>query len=541
MNKLRVLLAVAALTALAETAAAQPPAAADRPNVIVVLADDLGYNDTDFPNMNGLKNDGVTFTNGYAASPLCSPARAGIITGVHPAKLGLLNNIPHDEGLTLDVPTLADRLKELGYVTAMIGKWHLGADEEYGAAGRGFDYAYTPVTAVEMFDRLRHTHYTEDGEYFTDLVTDRAIDFIEQAPGPFFLYLSHQAPHVPLQAPHHLVQRYSHVEDENRRTYLAMVASLDDNLGRLTDHLKRRNLYANTMIFFLSDNGGAWRGGKRWADNHPLRAGKETLFEGGIRVPFIGVYPAGWPRGVEYHHLASGLDLFPTILAEAGGTGIALDGIDGIDLGPYVAGGNRPDPARRLYWELDAGGPAAQAERVGTTKTIHVNGKKYVYDLSTNPGEHDLLPAAAGDRSAAQAPVSWYVPVLAALAAGERGAPAASAAFDLYFDAAGAELIYHKEPCAADDLGGRFYLQVFPVDPGELDPDRRQAGFHDLDFGFRAHGVLLRGGACVALAPLPAWEHGIARIYTSQVIGREALWQAEFRGGGWSVEFPAGE
>lgn len=358
------------------------------PNVLILLADDLGYNDVNYPNMDALKRDGITFTDGYVASPLCFPSRAGLITGLHPSKIGLFNNYREHDGLPLGIETVADRLRNLGYVTAAIGKWHLGDSDDHSPLRRGFDHHYNPDVPMVYYERHRYarpSHFTNDGLYVTDLLTDRAIQFMDGSEHPFFLYLSFWAPHVPLEAPVEILKEYMHIEDESRRTYVAMVRSIDDNIGRLMDSLKDSGKYRDTMIFFLSDNGGVFKGDKNWADNSPLRAGKESLYEGGIRVPFIGVYPAKWPPGIEYRNIVSSLDIVPTVLMAAGASPETLDGMDGENLSPYVLNEKRY-VNRTLYWDLQ-GGSIMSAIRSGDHKVVYDDGTVTFFNLRVDISE----------------------------------------------------------------------------------------------------------------------------------------------------------
>ena len=380
------------------------PAFGSGPNVIIILADDIGYNNTNFQHLNLLRREGVTFTNGYAAHPLCAPSRAGLITGRHPAKMGIFANHRDDSNpgsdhahhreniLPIDVDTIADRLRGVGYVSAMIGKWHLGTGDGHRPGDRGFDYSFTPDTLPVFFDRrMRQGYFTQDGEYYTDMVTDKAIDFISAAERPFFLYLSHYAAHVALQAPDEIVSKYAYIRDRNRRVYIAMIRSLDDNIGRLIEALKAAGDFENTMIFFLSDNGGPARGYKTWADNYPVRAGKESVYEGGIRVPFIGVYPGRWPKGVEYDNIVSSLDILPTVLLQAGASIFSLTGLDGMDLTTYILGLHRPYANRRLYWDMRSGSNEMTASRIGRYKFVDDNGVRQSFDLDANIAEDIML------------------------------------------------------------------------------------------------------------------------------------------------------
>lgn len=280
------------------------------PNIVLILADDLGYNDVSYngateiktPNIDRLASEGVIFSNGYVADPLCGPSRAGIHTGRYPARFGTGYNFvcaPFDStyGLPVTETTFATRLKNAGYRTGVVGKWHLGAAPPFhplnrgvsfffGILGGAHDYFEIDVTRTRrpingslapLAENRGATGFTG---YLTDALTDRAVDFIGRPQAaPFFLYLSYNAPHAPLQAPEHLLKKYGHIVDRRRRLYLAMVDALDQNVGRVREAIERSDHLDNTLVFFLSDNGGVYpdtrsgSGHRTWADNGRLRAG----------------------------------------------------------------------------------------------------------------------------------------------------------------------------------------------------------------------------------------------------------------------------
>ena len=420
--------AVCAVVLLGLLAACQPAQRKDAPNILLIVADDLGYNDLSYngateiktPNIDRLARQGVVFANGYAAHSVCSPSRAGLMTGRHPARFGMETNLayaPADQlhGLPLEETTLAARLKQAGYRTGMVGKWHLGAappfhplnrgfDSYYGFLGGGHDYFHVDATAYAV-DEYRVPIGQERGMtsfsgYLTDRLTDQAIAFAtERRDQPFFLYLAYNAPHAPLQAPKQLVRKYRHVQDEKRRIYLAMVDSLDANLGRLAAALKSSGQWRNTLTFFLSDNGGD----QEWADNSPLRLGKPSLHEGGIRVHFLASWPAAWPQGQTFEPMVSGLDVAATALALAGAEADPARPLDGLNLDPFVRGAKAGPPHEALFWRFLGGTPARPnawfAVRQGDLKLVkdHLGGEVGLFDLRTDPGEALNLAAQAGD------------------------------------------------------------------------------------------------------------------------------------------------
>ena len=420
-RKLMAILSVMALFALAASCAGEP--AAERPNVLIILADDLGYNDVGFngatevntPNIDRLAEAGVVFTNGYVSDPLCAASRAGIMTGRYQSRFGYELNPDrsdyfHSAGLPLPERTIADYLKAAGYRTGMAGKWHLGGGQPYHPLNRGFDtyYGVLPDNLIRhdywglMDDQSADTGAAHlplsDWEtnrfsgYLTDVLTDHALAFLNE-PGddPFFLYLSYNAVHNPLQAPDDIIEKYRHIEDPGRRTYLAMVDSLDQNIGRVIAQLKTSGRWDNTLTFFLGDNGGHEHPRGR-ADNSPLRLGKKALFEGGIRVPFVAVWPGRWPAGETYDPMVISLDIAATPLTAAGERPPRLDGVD---LDPFIRGQGDGPPHTVLAWRVFTNGDELLfAVRSGDLKLTNVagaagldRGEIQLYNLKNDIGE----------------------------------------------------------------------------------------------------------------------------------------------------------
>ncbi|MGB8170105.1 MAG: sulfatase-like hydrolase/transferase [Chthoniobacteraceae bacterium] len=409
--------------------------AAERPNILVVVADDLGYadigvhggKDVPTPNIDALAASGVRCTNGYVAAPYCSPSRAGFLTGRSPTRFGHEFN-PHvgEEtklGLPLDQRTIADELRGAGYATGLIGKWHQGFSPEHHPQSRGFDdyfgflvggHNYLLHKDAEAKFGSAHSHdmiYRSrelqklDG-YTTDLFTDEAIAFADRhADKPWFLYLAYNAVHTPLE----VLEKYgarvpAAITDPERRGYLSLLIGLDDSIGRLTAHLRKTGRDKNTLIFFFSDNGGSGRKpffAYNTGVNTPLRGDKGQTLEGGIRVPFFVSWPGKLPAGKIFDAPVTALDILPTACALAGAK--AGGDLDGVNLLPHFTGENSAPPHDALYWRF---GPQ-KAIRKGRWKLVDVRDFDaktqsgwQLYDLSKDLGETNNLAAAQPQRVA---------------------------------------------------------------------------------------------------------------------------------------------
>ncbi len=316
-----------------------------KPNVLIIVADDLGYADVGFqgckdiptPNIDSIAAAGVRCSNGYVSCPVCSPTRAGLLTSRYQQRFGHeFNPGPNNDtdkaaefGLPLTETTLATTLKGAGYNTALVGKWHLGFDEKYRPRQRGFDeyfgflggaHQYLPQgkrAAANAAAIYRGDSPVQETEYLTDAFAREAAAFVErQKAEPFFLQLTFNAVHQPLQAPDKYLSRFSGIEDETRKTYAAMLSALDDGVGKVLETLRRKGLEENTLIFFISDNGGPTHA--NGSKNTPLRGDKATVWEGGIRVPFLVQWKAKLPAGKTYDQPVIALDIGATAAAAAG-------------------------------------------------------------------------------------------------------------------------------------------------------------------------------------------------------------------------------
>jgi len=403
-----------------------------KPNVIVILADDLGYCDTELygcdiiptPNIRRIADGGVTFTNGYVTNPVCSPSRAGLLTGCYQQRFGFEFNtgpLSRDWGQQLGLPvteaTLADALKRAGYATGMVGKWHVGTRPQFHPTGRGFDefFGFTPgandyldpthpdsrvagrdgrLARSKTWDNrkrrpiMRGTTPVTETEYLTDAFSREAAAFIQRhRDRPFFLYVPYNAPHTPLQTTLTYYNRFPHIKEPYKRIYAAMVSALDDGVGLILDTLVENGIDENTMVFFLSDNGCALY--TQACSNDPLRLGKISQFEGGVRVPFCMTWPSHVPRGKTYDMPVSSLDIFPTAVAAAGVELPTDRPRDGVDLAPYLNGSGHSRPHDTLFWR---NGPN-WAIRKEDWKLFSAGGHHWLFDLSADIGEMKNLAA----------------------------------------------------------------------------------------------------------------------------------------------------
>ena len=393
------------------------------PNIILIISDDQGYADVGFhgskeiftPNIDRIANNGVVFSQGYVSFAVCSPSRAGLITGRYQNRFGYTRNIllaPKDStmGLPLGEQTLPEVLKKGGYKTKAIGKWHLGAHDLLIPENRGFDEFYGFLIGGHRYfpDDLTLNDLTEarkqmDGyitkiydngnrintsRYLTDELSINAVKFIEDnSNNPFFLYLSYNAPHTPLQAKEEDLLRNMHIKGEKRRIYASMVTSMDDGIGLVLDKLEQMNIIDNTIVIFFSDNGGV-----EWynhSDNGELRGIKGDFFEGGIRVPFVMQWPKIIPKGIVYDKPIIALDVFATSIAVANVENHTINEIDGVNLIPYIIGENNNYPHKYLYWQnRDKEIDVIRDDRY---KYLRIKNKEFIFDLSNDISEENNL------------------------------------------------------------------------------------------------------------------------------------------------------
>jgi arylsulfatase A-like enzyme len=400
-----------------------PPTEARPPNVVLILSDDAGYADFSFqgtrrfptPHIDTLAARGVQFTQAYVSASVCSPSRAGLITGRYQQRFGHEHNFPSNSGpevgLAVGERTLADALGDHGYRTIGLGKWHLGYGPDMHPLERGFDHYHGFLQGSRSYwpdETDAKRQHQEDGEtldedfaYVTDHLGERAAGYVaDHAHEPFFLYLSFTAVHTPMHALEPDLAAVEDVQVEKRRKLAAMTVAMDRAVGQVLAALREHDLERDTLLVFVNDNGGAWNNG---SSNGALRGTKGTPYEGGVRVPMLAQWPGVLPAGTVYDLPVSTLDLFATALAAAG-PAAATDPsssadrghleLDGVDLVPFLTGRARGRPHEALFWRRRTN----QAVRVGDWKLVIDQGMRPVlFDLAEDPGESRDLAAEHPD------------------------------------------------------------------------------------------------------------------------------------------------
>jgi arylsulfatase A-like enzyme len=432
-----------------------------RPNIIVIVGDDMGYadigvhgcRDIPTPHIDALAAAGVRCASGYVSGPYCSPTRAGLLTGRYQTRFGHEFNPggggrarrqraqqqqerqqteagngqeqaqrrgqarARRIGLPLSETTIADRLKAAGYASGLVGKWHLGGGERFHPQRRGFDEffgflggAHPYFPAAEGRRILRGNERVNEQEYLTDALSREAVAFIEKhREQPFFLYLAFNAVHTPMHADDARLEEFKEIGDERRRTYAAMMSAMDDAIGAVVDKLRDAKLEENTLVFFVSDNGGPTMPGTSGnaSVNLPLRGSKRTTLEGGIRVPYFVKWPAQLPAGKVYDQPVIQIDILPTALAAAGADISSEKSIDGVNLLPYLRDDDDGAPHDALYWRLGR----QMAIRQGDWKLLRydatVDGMRgqftepKLYNLAADIGESNDLIEEEPEKAAA--------------------------------------------------------------------------------------------------------------------------------------------
>jgi arylsulfatase A-like enzyme len=376
-----------------------------QPNILLILADDAGFADFGFqgptdletPNLDRLGAEGIRFTDAHVSATVCSPSRAGLLTGRYQQRFGHEGNLPPKAlGMDITQATLASVLKEAGYRTGLFGKWHLGEGEEYHPNERGFEEFYGFLGGSRSYfshpgddqpgrpRAMMHNqdHVTFDG-YLTDVLAERTIEFISSVgEKPFFAFLSFNAVHTPMEAMEDDLARF---EGHPRQTLAAMTWAMDRAAGTVLDYLDKEGLTQDTLIFFLSDNGGAL---PNQSSNAPLKGWKGNKFEGGHRIPFVVKWEDHLPAGTTFTGLTSTMDSFPTSMAAAGIERKAEQALDGRNLFPYLQSDLQGDPHDILFFRKED----EAAVRKGDLKLIRLDDYGHVlYDLSEDLGEESDL------------------------------------------------------------------------------------------------------------------------------------------------------
>ena len=421
----------------------------EMPNVVILLADDLGYGELGCqgnaqiptPHIDAIAANGVRFTSGYVTAPNCSPSRAGLLTGRYGTRfghefnpIGARNEDP-GTGLPLKQKTMVRALQKAGYVTGLVGKWHLGGAADFHPFRRGFDeffgfmheghyFVPEPWDGVttwlrrvplpgggegrRIFGKVTYSSHMGHDEpdydannpivrgsqpvneelYLTDALTRESVSFIERhAEKPFCLLVAYNAVHSPLQGADAYMEKFSHIEDLQRRIFAAMLANLDDSVGVITKKLKEEGLEKDTMVYFISDNGGPTK--ELTSSNLPLRGGKGNMYEGGVRVPFMMQWPGKIPKGVTYDRPVITTDLFATTFAAAGLKMPKGPKRDSVNIVPFIKGDKKGDPHEQIYWRQ----AHRQGLRQGDWKIVKptAKGKWELYDLSKDLSEEKNL------------------------------------------------------------------------------------------------------------------------------------------------------
>ncbi len=411
-----ILCTITALLLASSTLAAD----ARKPNIIIIVGDDMGYadigvhgcKDIPTPHIDSLAKNGIRCTSGYVSGPYCSPTRAGLMTGRYQQRFGHeFNPGPNPVqqfGLPLTEVTLADKLKAGGYATGMVGKWHLGNDPKFNPVNRGFQeyfgflggaHQYFPAGGTGKGQQaapiLRGLEPIAEKEYLTDAFAREAVAYIDKHQrDPFFLYLTFNAVHTPMQSAEKYLARFPDVKDQKRRTYCGMMSAMDDAIGSVLKKLDDSQLTENTLIFFVSDNGGP---PVNASSNGPLHGNKAQTWEGGIRVPYLVQWKGKIPAGKTFDQPVIQLDFHPTALAAAG---IKSDEkapkLDGVNLLPHLLGDVASPPHDALYWRFGE----QTAIRSGNMKLVKARGGSpdwELYDLAADLGETKNLAADKPD------------------------------------------------------------------------------------------------------------------------------------------------
>lgn len=390
------------------------PVADARPNIVLILADDLGYGslgaygekEIPTPNIDSIAKNGAKMTNGYVSCPICAPTRAGLMTGRYQQRFGFEHNpgparqANDNFGLPIDQTTIAEVLKKNGYRTGMFGKWHLGYKPELQPTARGFDEfygflsgarSYLPIRRADPI--LRGTKEVAETEYLTEALAREAVTFMGQkSDQPFFVYLPFNAVHAPMEAPAKYTDPFPELTG-TRKTYAGMQAGLDAAVGKVLDAIKKKGIEKNTVVFFLSDNGGPTQ--QTTSSNKPLRGVKGQMYEGGIRVPFMVQWQGKVKPGTVVQEPCFSLDIFPTVLEIAGASKEERkEKLDGRSLMPALQGSASAKSPRAIFWRMGA----QFAVRSGDWKMVSSRGRVELFNLNSDMAETSDLSVSEPEK-----------------------------------------------------------------------------------------------------------------------------------------------
>ena len=387
-----------------------------QPNIVVIISDDMGYadigchgcRDIATPNIDSIARKGVRFANGYVSCPVCSPTRAGLATGCYQQRFGHEYNtgpppggLREHVGLPLTEVTIADVLKSAGYVTGAVGKWHLGMAPHFHPLKRGYDeffgflhggHSYIDSGLGTFNPILRGIEPVDEKEYLTDAFSREAVAFIEwHKDKSFFLYLAYNAVHTPMQGPERYKDKFKDIANQKRQVYAGMLTAMDEGIGKVLSKLRELGLEEDTLLFFVNDNGGPTQA--NGSNNDPLRATKGTMYEGGIRVPFLIQWPQQVKAGQVYEHPVIALDILPTAAAAARAKLPKGRKIDGVNLLAYLSGEKRKPPHEILFWRSGQN----HAVRRGNWKLVNMGSETGLFDLGSDIGESKDLKEERAD------------------------------------------------------------------------------------------------------------------------------------------------
>ncbi|MAV05193.1 MAG: hypothetical protein CMC31_06020 [Flavobacteriaceae bacterium] len=389
-----------------------------KPNILIILADDAGYSDFGFmgsdeiktPNIDKLASDGVMFNNAYVSASVCSPSRAGLLTGMYQQRFGHECNLDSDVNNSFDPNqiTIAEALKTKGYRTGLIGKWHLGDKKQNHPLNNGFDYFWGFISGARNYfynpseesrnsirNVVENNSPTKFDGYLTDVLGDKAVDFIEknhQSNSPFFLFLSFNAPHTPMQAKKEVLEKF---KDNPRKVYASMMWSMDEAIGSVINELKENGQYNNTIIYFLSDNGAT--SSKSSSSPFPFKGWKGNQYEGGIKTPMIMTWKNKIKPNTQFNGFISSLDIFKTSLEVSNVDKSSMKNADGKNI--MISLNNKTIENEDLFWRKDKMATVRSGNykliRLNDTSTVLYNIKKNYYedlDLKTKESNiHDSL------------------------------------------------------------------------------------------------------------------------------------------------------